>query len=68
MSEADDARAVTALVADLGVRGMWQPQTEALIDVRVVDTDAPSHAHTPYSVCCVGNCGNREEEKVCRSS
>ena len=47
--EADDARAVTALVADLGVRGMWQPQTEALIDVRVVDTDAPSHAHRTVS-------------------
>ena len=47
--EAEDARAVTALVADLGVRGMWQPQTEALIDVHVVDTDAPSHAHHTVS-------------------
>ena len=31
------------LVADLAVRGLWQPQTEALIDVRVVDTDARSY-------------------------
>ena len=28
------------LIADLGVRGVWQPQGEALFDVRVVDTDA----------------------------
>ena len=31
------------LAADLAVRGLWQPQTEALIDVRVVDTDARSY-------------------------
>ena len=31
------------LVADLAVRGLWQPQTEALFDVRVIDTDAESH-------------------------
>ena len=28
------------LIADLGVRGVWQPQGEALFDVRVVDMDA----------------------------
>ena len=32
--EADEIRGVSALVADLGVRGVWQPQTEALFDVR----------------------------------
>ena len=31
------------LIADLGVRGVWQPQVEALFDVRVTDTDAPSY-------------------------
>ena len=30
---------------DLGVRGVWQPQVEALFDVCVVDTDTPSHYH-----------------------
>ena len=32
-----------ALIADLGVRGVWQPQTEALFDIRVVDTDTQSY-------------------------
>ena len=35
--------------ADLGVRGVWQPQTEALFDVCVVDTDAQSYAHRTVS-------------------
>lgn len=26
--EADEARSISALVADLGVRGVWQPQTD----------------------------------------
>eukprot|EP00731_Ephydatia_muelleri_P003054 Em0001g3054a len=30
---------------DLGIRGVWQPQVEALFDIRVIDTDAPSHCH-----------------------
>ena len=32
-----------ALIADLGVRGVWQPQTMALFDINVIDTDARSH-------------------------
>ena len=28
------------LVADLCVRGVWQPQTKALFDIGMVDTDA----------------------------
>ena len=36
-----------SLVADLGVRGLWQPQVMGLIDVRVVDTDAPSYVGKP---------------------
>ena len=27
------------------MRGVWQPQTEALFDIRVTDTDAQSYAH-----------------------
>ena len=41
--EPDETRNLPALVADLGVRGVWQPQTEALFDIRVIDSDAQSH-------------------------
>ena len=34
-----------ALIADLAVRGTWTPQTEALFDIRVIDTDAQSYRH-----------------------
>ncbi len=47
--DADDARGIPALVADLGVRGVWQPQSEALFDVRVVDTDAQSYVQRAVS-------------------
>ena len=41
----------SALVADLGVRGVWLPQAEALFDVRIVDTDAQSYrGRTPKYV------------------
>ena len=42
--EADVAGEV--LITDLGLRGVWQPQTEVLFDIHVIDTDAQSH------VCC----------------
>jgi hypothetical protein len=32
-----------SLVANLSVRGVWQPQVPALFDIRVVDSDAPSY-------------------------
>ena len=35
----------TGLVCDLTVRGLWSSQTEALIDCRIVNTDAQSYAH-----------------------
>ena len=41
--EADVNNADGGLLLDLGIRGVWQPQVEALFDVKVVDTDAPSH-------------------------
>ena len=32
----------------MGIRGTWQPQVEALFDIKVIDTDAPSHRnHSP---------------------
>ena len=39
------------LVADLGIRGVWSPQSEALFDIRVTDTDAQSYlGHAPESI------------------
>ena len=33
------------------VRGVWSPQTEALFDIRIIDTDAPSYKHcTPEAI------------------
>ena len=41
----------SALVADIGIRGVWQRQAMALFDVRVLDTDAKSYlCHSPQSV------------------
>ena len=31
------------LIADLQIRGVWQPQVDAVFDVHVVDTNAPSY-------------------------
>ena len=45
VQEADFHDGQEALVADLAVRGVWQPQAEALFDVRVTDTDAQSYLH-----------------------
>ena len=41
------------LITDLCVRGVWEPQTKALFDNRVVDTDARSSlAFSPCDVLC----------------
>ena len=45
IQEACEVAGKPSLIADLGVRGVWQPQAQALFDVRVIDTDAPSHVH-----------------------
>ena len=37
------------LVADLAVRGLWQYQSEALLDIRVMDTDANSYSQRPVT-------------------
>lgn len=57
--EADESTGVSALVADLGIRGVWQPQTTALVDIRVVDTDAPSYGNRPV----INILHSAEEEK-----
>ena len=36
-----------ALFCDLGVRGMWNPQRDVLLDFKVVNTDAASYIHRP---------------------
>ena len=38
--DADPVRVLPALVADQGVRGLWAAQTEVLLDICVMDTDA----------------------------
>ena len=43
VSDGDDSS--PALIADLGVRGVWTPQAEALFDLRVTDTDASSYVN-----------------------
>ena len=59
VQEADDSRGRPALIADLSIRGVWQPQTAALLDVRVVDTDTQSYAScTVDAVLC-----SAEQEK-----
>ena len=59
VQEADDASGRPALIGDLSIRGVWQPQTAALLDFRVVDTDAQSYAsRTVDGVLC-----SAEQEK-----
>ena len=55
----DGSGSADSLIADLCVCGVWEPQTEALFDIRVVDTDARSyHARSPRDVL-----GSAEVEK-----
>ena len=45
LNEATATSSDPGLRLDLGIRGVWQPQVEALFDVRVIDTDAPSQCY-----------------------
>ena len=50
------------MIADLCVRGVWEPQAEALFDIRVVDTDARSYcARSPRDV--LGTAENEKKRK-----
>ena len=59
VQEANDAEGVPSLIADLNIRGVWQPQTVALFDVRVTDTDAQSHSQRVVTTVL----SSAEEEK-----
>ena len=39
------------LRADVGIQGVWTHQGQALFNIKVIDTGAPSHMHqTPESI------------------
>ena len=46
LQELSPSQSTEGLVADLAVRGVWQQQCTTL-DVRIVDTDAPSYSNKP---------------------
>ena len=60
VQEANDACGVPSLIADLSIRGVWQPQTVALFDIRVIDTDATSYSHRDVAAVL----SSAEEEKI----
>ena len=49
VQEANNAEGVPSLIADFSIRGVWQPQTVVLFDVRVTDTDVPSYSQRVVS-------------------
>ena len=59
VQEANDAEGVPSLIADLSIRGVWQPRTVALFDICVTDTDAPSHSQRVFTPIL----SSAEEEK-----
>ena len=64
--EGDPASGDPGLRLDLGIRGVWQPQVEALFDIRVIDTDAPSYRRrSPISIL---DSGAVEKKRVYRSA
>ena len=51
-----------ALAADLCVRGVWIPQSVALFDIRVVDTDTQSYrSRTPLVVISSAECDKKKK-------
>ena len=49
----DGSASADPLIAELCVHGVWEPQTKALFDIRVVGTDVQSYlAHSPCDVLC----------------
>ena len=47
---------------DLGVRAVWSPQTEALFDICIIDTDAPSYKH--HTSVAVLESAAKEKERI----
>ena len=66
VKESDSAMNDPDLHLDLRICGVWQPQVEALFDIRVVNTDAPSYRRrTPAAVL---DSGVVEKKRVYRSA
>ena len=64
--EDDPASGDPGLHLNLGIRGVWQPQVEALFDIHVIDTDAPSYRQcSPISVL---DSGAVEKKRVYHSA
>ena len=64
--ESDTDNESPTLVADLGVRGVWLPQSEALLDIRVIDTDAQSYSNrSPRDVIKIAE--NEKKKKYSRA-
>ena len=60
----DSSNEHDALVADLDIRGVWQPQADVLFDIRVIDTSTQSYqSHSPQTVLA-----SAEAEKICKYS
>ena len=62
--EADPQEDVPALRADLAVWGVWFPQSEALLDIRIVKTDAQSYVNRSFNEVL----GAAEKEKKAKYS
>ena len=60
MRDANDSAGIPVVVADLGVRGVRQPQAEALFDVHV-DTNAQSYSQP--AVMAVLSSAEREKKR-----
>ena len=63
VKEAESKADGPGLRADLGIRGVWTPQVEALFNIKVIDTDAPSHLASNTRIN-FGHSGSREEEAI----
>ena len=51
---------ISALIADLGVSGVWQSKSMALFDICVVDTEALSYlSHSPAAVLASAEAENK---------
>ena len=59
--EADQSNNTTALIANVSIRDVWQSQTEALLDICVMDTDDQSYLHR--AVEAVLSSAEREKQR-----
>ena len=64
--EGDPASDDPGLRLDLGIQGVWEPQVEALFNIRMIDTDAPSYRRrSPVSIL---DSGAVEKKRVYHSA